>query len=414
MAHRRIDVSAAVDRVLKAHRIVDVHTHLYPASMGPLFLAGPDELVTYHYLKVETSRQLPPGLSVEEFNGLPKPAQADVVWKSLFAGDSSPIAEAQVGVVTVMSSLGLNPRAKDLSEFRALYKDTTPEAYTDLVFQKSGVARVFMTNDPLDPAEAACWRKGFDLDPRFRAVLRLDSALMGWPSPVAKLQALGYEVSADLSPTTFRELRRYLSDWITRMDARYMAISLPPTFSYPSDDSTSILMKEVVYPTARERGIPSAMMVGVTRQVNPLLRDGGDSLGSWDLTNLERIARDWPDVRFLLTLLSREDQHELCVTARKFPNITPFGCWWFLNNPSVITEITSERLELLGTTFIPQHSDARILDQLLYKWPHSLRVIGPVLSRKYEDLQNAGWPLSEADIQRDVARMLGGGRVLAE
>jgi hypothetical protein len=193
-----------------------------------------------------------------------------------------------------------------------------------------------------------------------------------------------------------------------------MAISLPPDFAYPGETSISKLMGEVVYPTARERGIPSAMMVGVKRQVNPVLRDGGDSLGSWDLTNLESIAREWPDVDFLITLLSREDQHELCVTARKFPNVIPFGCWWFLNNPSIIREITSERLELLGTSFVPQHSDARILDQLLYKWTHSIKTITPVLTRKYEDLCDTGWPLTEADIRRDIAQMFGGGRVLGD
>jgi hypothetical protein len=196
------------------------------------------------------------------------------------------------------------------------------------------------------------------------------------------------------------------------MDARYMAISLPPDFSYPDEAGIGRLMQEVVYPTARDRGIPTAMMVGVKRQVNPVLKDGGDGLGKWDIGNLERIARDWPEVRFLITILSRENQHELCVAARKFPNITPFGCWWFLNNPSIIQEVTAERLELLGTSFIPQHSDARILDQLLYKWPHSKRAVSPVLTRKYQDLVNAGWPLTEGDILRDVGRMFGGGGIL--
>ena len=111
-------------------------------------------------------------------------------------------------------------------------------------------------------------------------------------------------------------------------------------------------------------------------------------------------------------MLSRENQHELCVAARKFPNIVPFGCWWFLNNPSIIQEVTAERLELLGTSFVPQHSDARILDQLLYKWAHSLKAITPVLVRKYHDLRSAGWPLAEDDIGRDIARMFGGGRLL--
>ncbi|HCK10138.1 MAG TPA: glucuronate isomerase [Candidatus Latescibacteria bacterium] len=406
-----INVAEAIKNAFLDHKIVDIHTHLYPAEMGPMYLAGPDELITYHYLKAETSRHLPL-TEVEGFNNLPTDQQADVVWKTLFTGDSSPISEAQVGVVTVMSALGLNPRADDLSEFRQFYNDTSAEDYTNLVFEKSGVGKVYMTNDPIDPIEGSYWTEGFEVDPRFEGVLRLDSALMNWPEPVEKLKALGYGVEKALHDTTIREIRRYLDDWCEKLKARYMAISLPPDFAYPSDDTTSTLMKECVYPTARDRGIPSAMMVGVTRQVNPVLKDGGDSLGSWDLRNLERIAQDWPDVNFLLTILSREDQHELCVTARKFPNVTPFGCWWFLNNPSIIQEITSERLELLGTSCVPQHSDARILDQLLYKWKHSLRTISPVLVRKYEDLQNAGWALTEADIKRDLANMFGGGRLL--
>jgi hypothetical protein len=34
-----------------------------------------------------------------------------------------------------------------------------------------------------------------------------------------------------------------------------------------------------------------------------------------------------------------------------------FGCWWWLNNPSLIVEIKRMRCELLGTIFIPHHSD---------------------------------------------------------
>ncbi|MCH8234795.1 MAG: amidohydrolase family protein, partial [Chloroflexi bacterium] len=84
---------------------IDIHTHLYPAEMGSMYLAGPDNLITYHYLKVETSRNLPLN-EVEGFNLLPTDQQADIVWKTLFAGDASPISEAQLGIVTVMSALG--------------------------------------------------------------------------------------------------------------------------------------------------------------------------------------------------------------------------------------------------------------------------------------------------------------------
>lgn len=198
------------------------------------------------------------------------------------------------------------------------------------------------------------------------------------------------------------------------MDARYLAISLPPCFDYPSESAVAKLLDAAVFPTAREHGIPAAMMVGVRRGVNPLLQDGGDGIGKWEVTALENIAREWPSVNFLVTLLSRENQHELCVAARKFPNVTPFGCWWFLNNPSIIGEITAERLELLGSGFVPQHSDARVLDQLLYKWTHSIRAIAPVFIRKYDALATAGWPLTEQDIQNDIARMFGGGSLFAQ
>ena len=402
-------INDAVALAFENQPIVDIHTHLYPTQMGPLCLMGPDELLTYHYLKAETCRQLPPGVTVAQFNAMTKPRQADVVWRTLFAGEGSPLSEAQLGVVTVMSALGLNPRANNLAEFRAFFSRTAAEDYVDLIFRKSGVARVFMTNDPLDDLEGPVWKAGFERDPRFESALRLDSALAGWPAPVARLKALGYQVDTGLCAGTIAELRRYLDDWISRMDARYLAISLPPDFAYPSDSPVAMLLRAAVYPTARERGIPAALMVGVRRRVNPLLQDGGDGMGKWDVTALENIARDRPDVNFLVTLLSRENQHELCVVARKFPNITPFGCWWFLNNPSIIQEVTAERLELLGSGFVPQHSDARVLDQLLYKWTHSIRAIAPVFIRKYEALRIAGWPLTEQDIRNDVARMFGGG-----
>jgi len=66
------------------------------------------------------------------------------------------------------------------------------------------------------------------------------------------------------------------------------------------------------------------------------------------------------------------------------------------------------RLELLGTRFIPQHSDARVLDQLIYKWAHSRKVIADVLTRKYAGLIDAGWKLTTADIRRDVNALFAG------
>ena len=167
-------------------------------------------------------------------------------------------------------------------------------------------------------------------------------------------------------------------------------------------------MKDVVLPLCRDLDVPLALMIGARRAVNPALRMAGDASGHADLRAVENLCRDFPDNRFLVTLLSRENQHELCVYARKFRNLMPFGCWWFLNNPSIVEEITRERLEMLGTSFIPQHSDARILEQLIYKWRNTRRTMAPILANTYKALAEDGRDVTKADIQRDVTKLFRG------
>jgi len=180
---------------------------------------------------------------------------------------------------------------------------------------------------------------------------------------------------------------------------------LPAEFSFPADDIRDRLLREVVLPIAGEHGLALTLMVGVRRRVNPNLREAGDALGRADVTAIERLCAQYRDVRFLVTFLSRENQHELCVAARKFNNLMPFGCWWFLNNPSIVSEITRERLELLGQSFIPQHSDARVLEQLIYKWKHARRQIAEALCISYEQLLQNGRAVTRAEISRDVSRL---------
>jgi hypothetical protein len=146
-------------------------------------------------------------------------------------------------------------------------------------------------------------------------------------------------------------------------------------------------------------------MIGVRYQVNPALRLAGDAVGRADLRSVERLCREHPDNRFLASVLSRENQHELCVYARKFANLMPFGCWWFLNNPSIVEEITRERIEMLGTSFIPQHSDARVLEQVIYKWRNTRRTLLPILAGAYRRLAEDGRAVTEEEMRGDVTRL---------
>jgi len=262
-----------------------------------------------------------------------------------------------------------------------------------------------MTNDPLDPEEAAVWLKGVASHRQFRAVLRLDRILCNWPAHWQVLSAQGYRVDEQASGKSAAEVRRFLADWYNRMQPVYMAVSLPDTFEYPQETVGNRLLKETVLPACRELNLPLSLMIGVRKQVNPSLRLAGDAVGRADLRALENLCREFPANRFLVSVLSRENQHELCVYARKFSNLMPFGCWWFLNNPSIVEEITRERIEMLGTSFIPQHSDARVLEQVIYKWNNTRRTLARILSDSYRLLSEDGRGVTRGDIQRDVTRL---------
>jgi hypothetical protein len=339
-----------------------------------------------------------------QFWALSKAEQADLIWDTLFV-KHTPVSEACRGVVNVMTAFGLNPNVPDLREARGFFQSRKVEDHIDDVMRRANVTEVVMTNDIFDRTEAGIWKENPPAHPRFHAVLRMDPLLNNWQAAHDVISADGFPADAVVDSPTLTSARKFLDSWIERLKPLYLAVSLPPTFSYPEESQRGRLLNDVVLPVCRAHNIPFSMMIGPRKQVNPALRDAGDSLGHATTAAVERICLDHPDNRFLVSMLSRENQHELCVAARKFSNLMPFGCWWFLNNPSIVPEITDERLELLGTSFIPQHSDARILDQLVYKWNHSRHWISDSLARAYSALVRDGWKLTSEQVRRDVQRM---------
>jgi hypothetical protein len=402
----RASLEAALGRVVESTPILDLHTHIYSTDFGELLLWGVDELVTYHYLIAEVCRA-PGGPSPAEFFSLGKQQQADRIWRHLFV-EASPVSEACRGVLTALSAFGIDINAGSLGPAREYFADVTVQQHIDRVFELSNVSAAVMTNDPFDALEQPVWAAEGCGDPRFIPALRIDGVLVFWAKNWQAVKGWGYDVTEGLTQTTFKGVRAFLKDQIKRMKPAYMAVSLPDTFVYPSEDCAAQMIENCVIPVARETGVPFAMMIGVKRQLNPALKLAGDGVGKADIRAVERICSQNADVKFLVTMLSRENQHELCIAARKLPNLMPFGCWWFLNDPSLIEEISRMRLELLGLSMIPQHSDARILDQLVYKWRHSREVLKGVLADKYADLMATGWKVTEADLKRDVERLLSG------
>jgi hypothetical protein len=401
------ELQSAVEEVLASTPVIDMHTHLFAPGLGKLGLWGIDELITYHYLEAEffrssgfTSRNLTP----EQYWALPKKDRADAIWRALFV-ENTPVSEATRGVIAVLQAFHLPTESADLAETRAFFAAQDVREHIRNSFELAGVSTVVMTNDPLDPDEFPLWMNGIESDARFQPVLRLDRILGEWSDPWDLLARLGYAIDAQASGRSIAELRRFLADWYQRMQPAYMAVSLADTFQFPDDTPRGKMLREAVLPACREFDIPLSLMIGVRRQVNPRLRLAGDAVGRADLRALENVCRDYPENRFLVSLLSRENQHELCVYARKFSNLMPFGCWWFLNNPSIVEEITRERIEMLGTSFIPQHSDARVLEQVIYKWRNTRATMAPILAQSYRLLSRDGRVVRKSDIQRDVRRL---------
>ena len=380
------EIGAAVEDVLGRTPFIDIHTHLFAPAFGSLVLWGIDELLTYHYLEAELFRYST--MKPEDYWRLNKEQRADLVWKTLFV-ENTPVSESTRGVIAVLHALGLDSTAASLAPLREFFRQQNLGEHLWRVFRLAGISDVVMTNDPLDPAEAAIWKSGIEPAHGFHAALRLDQILN----------------DGNAGRWTPAEVRRLLEVWVKQMRPLYMAVSLPDSFRFPLDDLRTKLIAEAVLPACRELDVPIALMIGVRRGVNPALRAAGDASGRADMRSLESLCAQFPENRFLVSVLSRENQHELCVYARKFANLLPFGCWWFLNNPSIVEEITRERLETLGASFIPQHSDARVLEQLIYKWRNTRRTLAPILANTYKLLAEDGREVTRADIQRDVTKL---------
>ncbi|MDQ2084873.1 glucuronate isomerase [Herbivorax sp. ANBcel31] len=400
----RQNINKVTEDLINSVYITDIHTHLFSQCFESMFLYGIEELLTYHYLVAEAMRYT--DMDYKNFYDMDKDKQAEFVWNILFV-KNTPLSEPAKSIITIFNSLGLDVNVKDINYFRKFFESKKLSDYIDQVFEISKLKCVVMTNDPLDDDERKVWDNSYVKDERFKAALRLDRVLNSWEESFTHIKKLGYNVEKDLLEPTIEEIKKFLIDYIDRMEALYCAVSLPPDFSMNDGSVRAKIIENCVLPVCREKNIPFALMIGVKRGVNPALKLAGDSVKRADIEPLEYLCSEYPYNKFLVTMLSLENQQELTVTARKFKNLMVFGCWWFLNSPSLIEFVTNMRIEWLGTSFIPQHSDCRVFEQLISKWKHSKKVIANVLATKYSDLMSEGYEISNDRIERDINNLFG-------
>jgi len=390
-------IGSAVQAAINTVPIFDMHTHLFPSGHTEFHFSGPDALLTYHYLISEALSTT--GINPQTFFLKSKKEQAGFVWDTLFRL-RTPMSEAALGVLTILNKLNIRFNNSDYESIRndMLAAFPNPEA----VFDYAKISKVIMTNDPFNKNEWSLFGSECLDKSRFIASIRIDCLFFD-PHHARCVMELGGFLKAT-EPIGSTALQHFLDAMAEQSKPAYVALSINGAALESLLDNT--LFVEGVLPWLQKNGLPLALMIGVKRNVNLAFGQGGDGLGGDGLEQLERLVSSYPHITFLVTHLLEGAQYPLIVLSRKFTNLKVFGFWWFMNQPSLIKKYLNLRFDLLGTNFIPQHSDARITEQLLYKWDHFKSLLCIVLSDRYVELYKRGFAIDHEMILRDVKLLL--------
>mgnify|MGYP001274666480 FL=1 len=387
------NISNKLLNIINSTPIFDLHTHLFPPKHVGYFLLGFKNLLNYHYLIAEllTATNIDPSL----FYSYNDEKKASLIWNELFE-KRTPVSEACAGVLSILKELNIEINNKS---FLSICDEYDRKIQSDKnILDLSNVSSLVMTNNPFDLDEWSLFNNS-DWDKKiYLASLRLDDLILDYEETFkkAKDQISNQEKSTIIA---------YLEKCYLQSNPVYAAVSLNlATFNTILDDS---MWREILV-WLESKNLPLSLMLGVRRAVNKDFGLAGDGIGDINLKELSNLCNSFPKNKFLVTCLSLNDQHELTVLARKHPNLRIFGFWWFMNQPTIIKQILKMRIDMLGFSFIPQHSDARVSDQLIYKWNHFKKILHPILLEYYQDLLDKNFPISENILQRDINNLLSG------
>ena len=386
------DISNKLLNIINSTPIFDLHTHLFPPNHEGYFLLGFKNLLNYHYLIAELLTAT--NIDASVFYSYNDEKKASLIWNELFE-KRTPVSEACAGVLSILKELNIEINNKS---FLSICDEYDRKIQSDKnILELSNVSSLVMTNNPFDLDEWSLFNTN-DWDKKiYLASLRLDDLILDYDETLKKAK--------DQTSNQENTIVNYLEKCYSQSNPVYAAISLNlETFNRILEDS----MWRNILVWLESKKLPLSLMLGVKRAVNKDFGLAGDGIGDINLKELSNLCNSFPKNKFLVTCLSLNDQHELTVLARKHPNLRIFGFWWFMNQPTIIKQILKMRIDMLGFSFIPQHSDARVSDQLIYKWNHFKKILHPILLEYYQDLLDKNFPISENILQRDINNLLSG------
>ena len=374
-----------IEKFVNSTPIFDIHTHLFPSKFKKYYNVGLIKLLNYHYLKAELFSL--GNIKIKNFNNLDDNKKANIIWDNLFL-NRYPISTATQGVLRILKIYGV----EDVNQkFDKILKITNENQLSEEdIFKITNINQVVMTNNPFNSEEKKILN--LNKDSKYLPSIRIDDLFM---KPKSKNEYLNswYLSGQEKIKKAIKEIKIIIQT------------NKPSYFSLSTENfkefENEFFFKNFLS-LLKENKTPMMLLIGVKRGVNKLYNDAGDGIGTMNLDYLEKILIKFPRNKFLVSCLDYRDQFKLSVLARKFQNLKIVGFWWFNNNESIIENLLKQRFELLGDNFIVQHSDARIIDQLVYKWLDFKSIYIKVMVEKYQKLLSLGYKIKATDLERKI------------
>jgi glucuronate isomerase len=365
--------------------IIDPHSHIDPHRPAAQSL---DDILGYHYY---TELAHSAGMSKDCLAADADPRErARSILSYMTRFDNT----AQVGwfLDIARTFLGYQGRRIDPADADLLFESAarvmTAPNWAEQVLARSGIEKVFLTNDFDDPLV------GFD-SVRYVPCLRTDDLVFHLDKPQVRsrlARATGVELN---DARSLRQALGKLFDHFTKKGARACAISLPPDFQpapMTDPDCTQNLRdagrcpKGVFWMLAeycRDFALPFDLMIGVNRRV---YEDGvfqGQDLFDQrtSLIQYAQLFNAFPGVTFCVSVLTSVQNQELVSYGWIFPNVVASGHWWYSNIPAYIATDLRARLQALPKTKqLGYYSDMYKLEFGLPKYNMYRRLLSRVLA----------------------------------
>tara|TARA_R110002095_G_scaffold173522_2_gene150867 strand:- start:1336 stop:2616 length:1281 start_codon:yes stop_codon:yes gene_type:complete len=380
--------------------LIDPHTHINPHAAASTTLA---DIMGYHYYtELAHSAGLAKEL-IEEPGIGPKEKVGRLVTQ---LGDLDNTIQVSWLLDICNEFFGFQDEAITEANWEKLY-DTAAEKmaqpdWEQQVLKKSGLEKVFLTNDFDDPLE------GFDTK-LYVPCLRTDDLVFHLAKSETRTRlAKASQMDVGCADTLKQAIGKLFMHFTSR-GARACAISLPPDFSpapVSVSEADSVIrslyagnelscgeartVSQFVFWTlaeyCAEHQLPFDLMIGVNRRVYEAGVYQGQDLYDkrTSLIQYKELFNAFPNVTFPVSVLTSTSNQELVSYSWIFPNVVINGHWWYSNTPAFINFDCKSRLEAVPKTKqIGYYSDMYKLEFALPKFRMYRRVLASVLASDF-------------------------------